>query len=221
MLETLAFGGRRRSATPGETHGQPGRQSLDLDSADGRAWSARIRRWVGLKPRELLCLGAGSGFLGLIFARLGHLVTVVEESPETLELMRARAEAAELSLEWYRASLDCLPFSDDSFDLIVGQHLIWTVPNRIRFLMDLERLLRAGGSLVLVERHHPGSRHGGIESARSSGGRTGPLGQSSSDLLRFVGAAGCRQPLIEPLVDPDGPCQAAEDVYALRVRRSW
>src|SRR5271156_3144930 len=58
------------------------------------AWTAALERLLPPPPGRVLDCGAGTGFLSLIAARLGHRVTALDLSPPMLAQL-SRAASAE------------------------------------------------------------------------------------------------------------------------------
>jgi SAM-dependent methyltransferase len=111
------------------------------------AWTAALERLLPPSPVRILDCGAGTGFLSLIAARLGHRVTALDLSAPMLEHLRIAASSEGLEIEIVESRADQ---PDGEFDVVMERHLLWTLP-------DPEASLRAWrdvaptGTLVLVE----------------------------------------------------------------------
>lgn len=112
-----------RLATTGEPLAQPAadaafanpRQWLGTGGPLGRPWLPKSL--VGL---EILCLAAGGGKHGPLYAAAGGRVTVVDLSAAMLELDRQVARERRIDLNLVQTSMDDLSmFSDKRFDLII------------------------------------------------------------------------------------------------------
>jgi 2-polyprenyl-3-methyl-5-hydroxy-6-metoxy-1,4-benzoquinol methylase len=86
----------------------PGHRPRPL--AERAAWSAALARPLPPPPARVLDCGAGTGFLGLIGARLGHQVTALDLSGQTLVRLRATAAAAGLAIETVEGPADQVRF---------------------------------------------------------------------------------------------------------------
>src|SRR5262245_16728682 len=78
--------------------------------------------WLGgdIRGRRLLCLAAGGGKHGPLYAAAGAIVTVVDFSPAMLELDRQVAAERKLELRTVLTSMDDLAaFDPDEFDIVV------------------------------------------------------------------------------------------------------
>jgi SAM-dependent methyltransferase len=89
------------------------------------AWTAALDRLLPPAPARVLDCGAGTGFLTLIAARLGHRVTALDLSTAMLDRLRTAADAEQLDVEIVVGSADEPP---TGFDAIMQRHVLWTLP---------------------------------------------------------------------------------------------
>jgi SAM-dependent methyltransferase len=75
----------------------------------------------------VLEIGAGTGFLTLLAAGLGHQVTALDLSGQMLDRLRAKAASQGLHIETVEGPADQPP--DDAFDAIIERHVVWTLPD--------------------------------------------------------------------------------------------
>ncbi|MBV8461740.1 MAG: class I SAM-dependent methyltransferase [Acidimicrobiales bacterium] len=111
------------------------------------AWAAALERLLPPAPAAVLDCGAGTGFLSLMAARLGHQVTALDLSPTMLAVLRGEAAAEGLAIETVEGPADRPP---RTFDAVMERHLLWTLPDPIDTLAAW-RHAAPGGRLVLVE----------------------------------------------------------------------
>ncbi|MQA15774.1 MAG: methyltransferase domain-containing protein [Pseudonocardiaceae bacterium] len=112
------------------------------------AWAGVLARLLPAPPARILDVGAGTGFLSLTAARLGHRVTALDLSAEMLERLRVKAAAAGLDIEAVEGRADQPP--GDGFDAVIERHLVWTLPAPEATLRRWRRAT-SGGWLVLFE----------------------------------------------------------------------
>jgi len=64
---------------------------------------------------------------------------------------RKKAEVSRLTLELRTGDAEHLPFCDESFDVIISRHLIWTLPHPEMALKDWHRVLIPGGRVLIID----------------------------------------------------------------------
>jgi len=116
---------------------------------------AILRETIGQAPAgggSALDAGCGTGFQAALLAELGWRPYGVDVSPGLLAVARRRLPGAVLAL----GSVEALPYADAHFDAIVccGSTLSF-VDDPARALVELGRVLRPGGRLLLDCEHRP------------------------------------------------------------------
>jgi len=109
-----------------------------------------IRRWrtrlVDDARGRVLEVGCGTG-RGL--SEYGQDVVLFALDPNFESLHRANRRRGDARLVC--ASAEAIPFADDSFDCVVSSLVFCSVPDADRGLMELKRVLRPGGRLLMLE----------------------------------------------------------------------
>jgi SAM-dependent methyltransferase len=118
------------------------------DPAELAAWSAALAGALPAPPAEVLDCGAGTGFLSLIAARLGHRVTALDLSTRMLERLQHKASSEGLEVRVVAGPAEEPP--SGPFDSVIERHLLWTLPDPVGALRAW-RGAAPGGRLVLVE----------------------------------------------------------------------
>jgi ubiquinone/menaquinone biosynthesis C-methylase UbiE len=108
----------------------------------------RVAAWS--TPLRVLDAACGTGRHTLHLATLGHDVTGVDASP----WMLAEALAKNPQLPLIEATIDALPFPDNSFDAAVCALLFDHLPRIDSAITELARVVRPGGR-VLISNIHP------------------------------------------------------------------
>jgi ubiquinone/menaquinone biosynthesis C-methylase UbiE len=125
---------------------------LTVADGDGRPFS-RYVDFGSLGGKDVLEVGCGSGIAVQLFAEAGAHVTAIDLTPWAVETTRARLEAFGLAGEVIEADGEDLPFEDASFDLAFSWGVIHHTSDMSRALAELIRVLRPGGTLVLMLYH--------------------------------------------------------------------
>ena len=114
------------------------------------AWRSLLGRLLPPAPARVADLGCGTGTLALLAAELGHAVDGVDFSRRMLDLARAKAAAAP-GVRFVLGDAAAPPLPPASYDVVLGRHVLWALPDPAAALASWRTLLRPGGRLVLVE----------------------------------------------------------------------
>jgi len=115
--------------------------------------------WLGgsIRGWRVLCLAAGGGSAGPLYAAAGAVVTVVDISPRMLALDHQVAAERNLELRTVETSMDDLSmFAPGEFDLVVQPVSTCYVPDVARVYTEVARVVRAGG-LYISQHKQPAS----------------------------------------------------------------
>jgi len=199
---------KHRQASPSPTH-QHNRRAWDAMADNRQRFTAPARDedfrsllatvdpagWLGARiaGRRVLCLAAGGGKHGPIYAAAGAQVTVVDLSPRMLALDREVAAERGLELQTVEASMDDLSaLPRGGFDLVIHPVSTCYVPDVLAVYRQVARVTADGG-LYISQHKQPGSLQ---TDARPSGGgyvlrepyfRSGPLPPVEGSLHREAG----------------------------------
>jgi SAM-dependent methyltransferase len=102
---------------------------------------------------DVLDAGCGEGYMGRLLAERGARVVGADISDSLIAAAEAHEDTERLGLRYTVASLEDLPEPDDSFDLVVCNHVLSNVAEPERALTELGRVLRPGGKLVALMLH--------------------------------------------------------------------
>lgn len=107
--------------------------------------------WLGESIRgwNVLCLAAGGGRHGPLYAAAGGKVTVVDLSPAMLELDRRVASERRLQVRTLETSMDDLGMlHDQEFDLVIHPVSTCYLPSLDRLFAEVARVTRPGGLYI-------------------------------------------------------------------------
>ena len=103
---------------------------------------------------RILDLGCGAGRNAVTLAQQGAKVIGVDPSIDALAHARARAEAADIRIEWHQAELAELAFlRSDSIDAALSVMALATVDDLARVFRQVHRVLKPEAPLVLSVPH--------------------------------------------------------------------
>lgn len=115
--------------------------------------------WLGgdVSGKRLLCLAAGGGRQGPLYAAAGAHVTVVDISSAMLDLDRQVAAERRLSMRTIQASMDDLSiFKESEFEIVVHPVSSCYVPDVSLVYREVARVCVSGG-LYISQHKQPGS----------------------------------------------------------------
>ncbi|HKI03791.1 MAG TPA: class I SAM-dependent methyltransferase [Thermoanaerobaculia bacterium] len=116
-----------------------------------QAWTGFLNRVIGPGPKSVLDVGTGTGFLALLASALGHTVKGLDLSPGMVEKARQLAAERGLTATFATGDAESLPEPDASYDVLINRNVIWTLPRPEKALADWQRVLKPGGTLVVVD----------------------------------------------------------------------
>lgn len=102
---------------------------------------------------KLLEIGCGLGNDLCQIARRGLDATGIDIAPRAVELAQQHLASRDLKATVMRANCEDLPFASDSFDIVYSSGVIQHTPNIKAAAAEILRVLRPGGTLVIILYH--------------------------------------------------------------------
>lgn len=113
-------------------------------------WLPRVLEFNKHPGERLLALGEGLGTDWVQYARGGAEVSVLSPTQEQLELVRVHFELCGVTGIFLHGSLQALPVTSDSIDVVCLQGLLHEVEQPARTINEIFRVLRPGGKVIAV-----------------------------------------------------------------------
>lgn len=132
-------------------------RTFDLMNGYGpeRRWGPVKRRFFSEMEGRILFVAAGTG-LDFQFFPPGRDILAIDISPKMLERARSKADRYDGRIELARADVQDLDLEEGSFDQAWTACTFCSVPDPVRGLREVRRVLRPGAALRMFE--HTGSR---------------------------------------------------------------
>lgn len=116
------------------------------------AWHALIERHLGRgNGRKALDLASGTGVISHLMDDLGYRVTGIDWAEPMLERARAKAAARGRTIRFHLGDAENTLEADDSYDVIVTRHLVWTLVDPEACFREWLRVLKPGGKLLVID----------------------------------------------------------------------
>jgi len=141
-----------------------------------------------LQPGEtVLDVGCGTGTLALEVARrVGRAGRVTGIDPGREQIARARAKAARRNapIEFQIGVIEQLPFLDQMFDVVFSTLMMHHLPAPLKRqgLVEIARVLKPGGHLVIADFTHKQDRQGQAARFHAGGSRMHDLAANISEV---------------------------------------
>jgi len=121
-------------------------------------WSMRQKNLAAYRARiipaaegRVLEIGIGSGLNLPFYSRNVARVIGLEPSPRLLAMARRVERTGNGPVEFIEGSAEAIPLQDASVDTVVTTWTLCSIPDALRALCDMRRVLRPGGRLLFVE----------------------------------------------------------------------
>ncbi len=128
----------------------PGHEIFDED--ERKAWHRLLSRHLGpAGKRSVLDLASGTGVISHLLDDLGFQVTGLDWSEAMLRLAKAKAASRGRRIAFRLGDAERILEDDASFDILVTRHLVWTLVDPAACFSEWLRVLKPGGTLLVVD----------------------------------------------------------------------
>lgn len=209
---------------------QPGHEIFS--ETERKAWHALILKFLGRgEGRTALDLASGTGVISHLMDDLGYRVTGLDWAEPMLERSKSKAAERGRQIRFVLGDAENTYEADDSFDVIVTRHLVWTLVDPAAAFAEWFRVLKPGGRILIIDGDFVtptwvsrlqavlGSARARLGFATSDGDN--PQMRTHRDILaRVYFSAGARAPEVKRLLDQAGFEAIAEDHGLRAIRRA-
>ena len=111
--------------------------------------AARLVKFAGIQPgQRVLDVGCGTGVVAITAARLNAKVCGIDLTPELLERARENSQLARMEIDWREGDAEALPYSDETFDVVLSQFGHMFAPRPDVATREMLRVLKPGGVIA-------------------------------------------------------------------------
>ena len=109
------------------------------------------------RGERVLIVGAGTG-LDLDYLPTSAHITATDLTPAMLARLRRRAQRLDMNVEARVMDGHALEFPDAAFDVVILHFIIAVIPDPIRCIREIARVLRPGGRAAILDKFIPDGR---------------------------------------------------------------
>jgi ubiquinone/menaquinone biosynthesis C-methylase UbiE len=114
--------------------------------------ATRYRSQVVPRARgRVLEVGVGSGLNLSFYGPEVESLTALDPSEELLRMASRKAERVSFRVEFCNCSSESIPAADAAFDTVISTWTLCTIPDPVKALKEMKRVLKPGGSVLFVE----------------------------------------------------------------------
>ncbi len=101
---------------------------------------------------SILEVAPGPGYLAIELAKTGrYRVTGIDISKDFVEIAKRNARDAGVEVDFRQGNASAMPFADNTFDFIICTAAFKNFKEPLRALMEMHRVLKTGGTALVVD----------------------------------------------------------------------
>jgi ubiquinone/menaquinone biosynthesis C-methylase UbiE len=128
----------------------PGHEIFNDEERTG--WHRLFRKHLGEGAgRPALDLASGTGVISHLLHDLGFQVTGLDFSDAMLARARAKASQRKARIRFIAGDAERTLEAEAAYDVVVTRHLVWTLVNPPEAFAEWFRVLKPGGTLLIVD----------------------------------------------------------------------
>jgi len=105
---------------------------------------------MGNLEGEVLEVGVGTGANLKLYPR-GVRLTAIDFSPGMLKYAREKSQELDFPVKLLEMDAQALDFADNTFDYVVATCVYCSVPDPVKGLMEMRRVVKPNGKVILLE----------------------------------------------------------------------
>ncbi|HHV75062.1 class I SAM-dependent methyltransferase [Thermoanaerobacterium butyriciformans] len=119
-----------------------------MESSGGKRWRKML--WSEVSGNTILEAGIGTGS-NILYYPEGKNIYGIDFSPKMVEIAKDKAKRYGKDVDIRVMDIENLEFNDNTFDAIVTSCVFCSVPDPIKGLKELKRVLKYDGKLFMLE----------------------------------------------------------------------
>jgi ubiquinone/menaquinone biosynthesis C-methylase UbiE len=131
-------------------------QAVPFSQSSGHANEESLRLLMELAELSgedtVLDVACGTGMVACAFAEVARRVSGIDLTSAMLEQARLLAQQRNLSnLSWFQGEIETLPFSDNSFSVVLSRYAFHHFLNPGLVITEMSRVCHPGGKIMIID----------------------------------------------------------------------